>query len=97
MVANYSGEKRRFDSYATEAGAMDTTRRKGQPQQLLALTGNKMRFASHRLAQTQNAAQAALKYGNCPEIIFAHYRELVKPADVLKWFSVAPVASQNVR
>jgi integrase len=47
-------------------------------------------FASYRLAQTQNAAQVALECGNSPKIIFAHYRELVKPADALKWFAVAP-------
>ncbi|HEX3857653.1 MAG TPA: tyrosine-type recombinase/integrase [Verrucomicrobiae bacterium] len=53
-------------------------------------------FASYRLAQIQNAAQVALECGNSPKIIFAHYRELVKPADALKWFSVTPVVSQNV-
>jgi integrase len=53
-------------------------------------------FASYRLAQTQNAAQVALECGNSPKIIFAHYRELVKPADALKWFAAAPEVSKNV-
>ena len=53
-------------------------------------------FASYRLAQTQNAAQVALECGNSPKIIFAHYRELVKPADALKWFAVAPELPANV-
>ncbi len=53
-------------------------------------------FASYRLAQTQNAAQVALECGNSPKIIFAHYRELVKPADALKWFAVTPDMPANV-
>jgi integrase len=53
-------------------------------------------FASYRLAQTQNAAQVALECGNSPKIIFQHYRELVKPADAVKWFSVAPEVLKNV-
>jgi integrase len=53
-------------------------------------------FASYRLAQTQNAAQVSLECGNSPKIIFQHYRELVKPADAVKWFSVMPNVSQNV-
>jgi integrase len=53
-------------------------------------------FASYRLAQTQNAAQVALECGNSPKIIFQHYRELVKPADAVKWFNVAPEVSKNV-
>jgi len=53
-------------------------------------------FASYRLAQTQNAGQTALECGNSPKIIFAHYRELVKPADALKWFAVAPEMPANV-
>jgi integrase len=53
-------------------------------------------FASYRLAQTQNAAQVALECGNSPKIIFAHYRELVKPADAVKWFAVTPDMPANV-
>jgi len=53
-------------------------------------------FASYRLAQTQSAAQVALECGNSPKIIFAHYRELVKPADALKWFAVVPDMPANV-
>ena len=47
-------------------------------------------YASYRLAKTQNAAQVALECGNSPQIVFRHYRELVKPADALQWFSVFP-------
>jgi len=48
-------------------------------------------FASYRLAQTQNAAQVALECGNSPKVIFRHYNQLVKPADAVIWFSIAPM------
>ena len=38
-------------------------------------------FISYRVADTQNVAQVALEAGNSPAIIFAHYRELVRPAE----------------
>lgn len=47
-------------------------------------------FISYRLADVQSAAQVALEAGNSPQIIFQHYRELVRPKDAKSWFSVAP-------
>jgi len=35
-------------------------------------------------------AQVALEAGNSPQMIFKHYRELVRPADAKTWFSIAP-------
>ena len=32
----------------------------------------------------------ALEAGNSPQIIFQHYRELVRPKDAKSWFSIAP-------
>ena len=48
------------------------------------------------MAQTQNVAQTALEAGNSPKIIFSNYRELVKPADALKWFAIEPEVPVNV-
>jgi hypothetical protein len=31
-----------------------------------------------------------LEAGNSPQMIFQHYRELVRPADAKTWFSIAP-------
>ena len=45
-------------------------------------------FISYRLAGLQNTAQVALEAGNSPQMIFRHYRELVRPADGEKWFAV---------
>ena len=53
-------------------------------------------FASYRLAQTQNAAQVSLEMGNSPQMVFRHYRELVKPADAERWFAVKPETPANV-
>jgi integrase len=47
-------------------------------------------FASYRLAETQNAAQVALEMGNSADVVFRHYRELVKPDMAKKWFSIQP-------
>ena len=46
-------------------------------------------FISYRVAQTQNVNQVALEAGNSPQMIFRHYRELVRPADATKWFAIS--------
>lgn len=53
-------------------------------------------FISYRLASIQNAAQVALEAGNSAAVVFKHYRELVKPADAVKWFAIAPEQPANV-
>jgi len=45
-------------------------------------------FISYRVAQTQNVAQVALEAGNSPQMIFKHYRELVRPAAAVAWFCI---------
>ena len=47
-------------------------------------------YASYRLAQIQDAAKVSLEMGNSPQIIFRHYREVVKPTSAEKWFSITP-------
>jgi hypothetical protein len=53
-------------------------------------------FISYRLADTQNAAQVALEGGKSPQIVFKHYRELVKPEAAKAWFAIAPQEPANV-
>jgi integrase len=53
-------------------------------------------FISYRLADIQNAAQVALEAGNSPNVVFKHYRELVKPSAAKAWFAVAPETPVNV-
>ena len=45
-------------------------------------------FISYRVAETQNVNQVALEAGNSPQMIFRHYRELVRPADAKKWSTI---------
>ena len=47
-------------------------------------------FISYRVAETQNVAQVALEAGNSPQMIFKHYRELVRPAEAKAWFAILP-------
>jgi integrase len=53
-------------------------------------------FISYRVADIQNVAQVALEAGNNPQMIFKHYRELMRPADAKTWFSIAPGSNGNV-
>ncbi len=63
-----------------------------KPSRTFAWKHNGLRhsFISYRVAQIQNVQQVALEAGNSPQIIFKHYRELVRPADATKWFSITP-------
>ncbi len=47
-------------------------------------------FISYRVAETQDVAQVALEAGNSPQIIFEHYRELVRLKDAKAWFGITP-------
>jgi integrase len=53
-------------------------------------------FVSYRVADIADVPRVALESGNSPAMIFAHYRELVTPADAKTWFAVAPEAPANV-
>ena len=47
-------------------------------------------FVSYRLAATQSAAQTALESGHDQAVLLAHYRELVRPKDAERFFSITP-------
>lgn len=47
-------------------------------------------FGSYHLAHFKNAAALALQMGNSPDVIFKHYRELVKPADAALYWQIIP-------
>ena len=54
-------------------------------------------FISYRVAETQNVAQVALEAGNSPQIIFQHYRELVRLKEAKEWFAIEPNTVADVR
>jgi integrase len=54
-------------------------------------------FGSYYLARFNDTAALALQMGNSPDIIFKHYRKLVKPRDAEKYWQIAPLeASPNI-
>ena len=73
------GLRKRFDAVKSRAGLSDWP-------------PNAMRhsFASYRLAQCHDAAKVSLEMGNSPAMVFAHYRELVKPKDAEQFWKIAP-------
>lgn len=80
--ADYYHELQREAATATKT---DTV-----PAVQLKQNGLRHSFISYRVAATQNVAQVALEAGNSPQMIFAHYRELVTPADAKAWFAIVP-------
>jgi integrase len=50
-------------------------------------------FGSYHLAHFNDAAALALQMGNSPDVIFRHYRELVKPKDAKAYWQIQPRAS----
>ena len=79
------GLRKRFDAVKARAG-------------LTAWPQNAMRhsFGSYRLAACADAARVSLEMGNSPAMVFAHYRELVKPKDAAKYWSIHPAHAKNV-
>lgn len=80
-----NGLRKRFDAAKKRAGFNDW------PQ-------NAMRhsFGSYRLAICADAARVSLEMGNSPAMVFAHYRELVRPKEAEKYWAIAPVAPRKV-
>ncbi len=52
-------------------------------------------FVSYRLAATENAAQTALESGHDQAVLFAHYRELVRPKEAERFWSIKPDAAMD--
>src|ERR1700731_3457080 len=54
-------------------------------------------FASYHLAHFRNAATTALELGHHDSrITFRHYRELVKPKEAARFWSIRPAATEKV-
>jgi hypothetical protein len=47
-------------------------------------------FISYRVAKIKNVNEVAMEAGNSPDMIFKHYRELVRETEVDAWFRVTP-------
>lgn len=54
-------------------------------------------FASYFLAHFQDAARLALELGHTSQdLIFRHYRELVKPAQAAKYWDIRPAPQTSL-
>lgn len=58
-----------------------------------ARNGLRHSYISYRLAILNDTARVALEAGNSPDVIFAHYRELVTPEAAKAWFDVKPATN----
>lgn len=47
-------------------------------------------FISYRLAEIKNVHQVSLEAGNSPQMVFAHYRQLVTETQASEWFDIVP-------
>ena len=47
-------------------------------------------FISYRLAEIKNVHQVSLEAGNSPQMVFAHYRQLVSETQAKEWFGIVP-------
>jgi len=47
-------------------------------------------FISYRLATIKNVHQVSLEAGNSPQMVFAHYRQLVTETQANEWFGIVP-------
>ncbi len=66
--------------------ALDKSRlRAGWPQNAL-----RHSFASYHYARHRNENETAALMGNSPQMVFAHYRELVRPAEADAFFGIMP-------
>jgi len=54
-------------------------------------------FASYYFAQTKNENETAARMGNSPQMVFQHYRELVRPADAEAFFAILPPGDAEER
>ena len=48
---------------------------------------------ARRIGLPEDAPALALQMGNSPDVIFRHYRELVKPKDAARYWQIKPSAS----
>jgi len=88
-ICDYVNTSNQIDKLAV---VVDAKLKEKDPTAAFAWKRNAMRhsYISYRVADTQNVAQVALEAGNSPQMIFQHYRELVRPDSAKAWFSLVP-------
>ncbi len=74
--------RKRFDVVKSRAGFQQWVQ-----------NGMRHSYGSYRLAQCHDAARVSLEMGNSPQMVFAHYRELVRPKQAERYWKLSPAAS----
>ncbi len=89
----------RSEGRVAPADCQDSLERARAAAGILDWPSNALRhsFASYHLAKFQDAAALALEMGHINSaLVFAHYRELVKPADAERYWNIRPAGVENV-
>ncbi len=89
LVCDYANMSKQFLWLAQD---VETKLKTEDPTATFVWKHNALRhsYISYRVAQIQNVAQVALEAGNSPRVVFANYRELVRPVEAAKWFGIVP-------
>lgn len=80
----------------TQARVATATASADQKPVIWKQNGLRHSFISYRVAQCQDVPKVSLEAGNSPQMIFQHYRELVRPEQAAQWFSIQPQQPANV-
>ena len=100
-VAPPSALRDRLDEVRRRAGfgtpGTETPEEKAAGLKLKEWPQNALRhsYGSYWLAKHQDTAALALQMGNSAQMIFAHYRELVKPKDAEAFWAISPPAEKT--
>jgi integrase len=90
------GLRKCFDKCRRDAGfgtpGTETDKEKKAGVKLTKWPQNAMRhsYGTYRFEQTHDAAKVSYEMGNSPQMVFAHYRELVAPKDAERYWKIAP-------
>ncbi len=94
-LRNRLDECRRTVGFGTPGTESDEEKKMGL--KLRKWPNNAMRhsYGSYRLTQCHDAARVSLEMGNSAQMVFAHYREIVKPKDATRYWKITPSASES--
>jgi len=79
------GLRKRFQAVKARAGFQEW------PQNVM-----RHSYGSYRLAQCRDAAWVSLEMGNSPQMVFNHYRELVKPREAERYWKIVPSDTEDI-
>jgi len=92
-ICDYVNTSNQIDKLAV---VVDAKLKEKDPTAAFTWKRNAMRhsYISYRVAETQDVAKVSLEAGNSPQMIFKHYRELVRPDAAKAWFGLLPAGKK---